>query len=134
MRGNFSKENLQELLEQYVYDAHISEVDPSRFLYSISDVENIYVQSYIIDGSSGQLLFGWEVTSKHYLTNPDILDKKRFKKFILLGWNQNAKEENFSYEATAKECLDGTVAQLLYDSLCIFDLPLSQIDVTWDVS
>lgn len=134
MRGNFSKEKLQELLEQYVYDAHISKDTSPRFLYSISDDENIYVQSYTVDGSSGQLLFVWEATSKKYLTNPDFIDKERFKKFILLGWNQNGKDENFSCEVTAKECLDGTVAELLYDSLCIFDLPLSQIDVTWDVS
>ena len=44
------------------------------------------------------------------------------------------EEENFSCEVTYKECLDGKVAKLLYDSLRIFDLPKDQIDVDYELS
>ena len=125
---DFSQKGIQEVL-----DIFITETDAgSIFIFSISGSENIYAQGAKGNQNDDCIL---EISSKMFITNPEILDKQKYKKLVLLGWKMpDDIHNNFYCEVTVKDILEDKVAKLLFESLKVFDLSTDQIDFTCSIN
>ena len=73
-----------------------------------------------------------EMVGKSYLTNPDILDGIKLEIMSSYGWSCISKEnENFSCKMKIKDCLNDRLAELIFISLKVFDIPEHQILPTY---
>ena len=119
---DFSENSIQGLLEIFISDKG---VNSTYFIYTISEEENIYVQGIWSDKNSFEEI-NLELVGKKYLTNPDIFDNYKLEKIISYGWNHDL--ENFSRTMEVQDCLSGHLAELIFVSLKVFDIPEYQIN------
>jgi len=107
------------------------EIPDGFFVFNFSTSENIYVQGI----RSGKNTFHIELSSQHYLVNPNILDKSKFRKLIKLGWNiPEDSDSNYYYLVSVKEIFKENVSKNLFESLKVFGLSQNKIDAMYEIS
>ena len=122
----FTQKDIQKVLDIFITGGYAVN---GPFHFVLSERENIYAQGFLVSDNTCRL----EISGKDYLTNPYILDIYKFKKLVSLGWKIPDEEGNFNSEVTVKDVLEDKVAELLFESLKVFDLPDSKIDCTYDL-
>jgi len=124
-RCEFMQKDIQEVLDTFITEGYA--VNGYFFRFFLSERENIFAQGILVSDNTCRL----EISGKDYLTNPYILDIYKFKKLVSLGWKIPYEGGNFNSEVLIKDVLEDKVAELLFESLKVFDLPEGKIDCKW---
>lgn len=125
----FSRMDIQRVLDTFVTEGYA--VQGHMFTFFLSKRENIFVQGALLTDNNELCVLS--ISSKHSLTNPELLTTNKFKKLISIGWEIPEVENNFSCVVTVRDILDYKVAELLFESLKVFNLNDSEIDCSYEI-
>ena len=131
MANELTKETIQNILDDYNKAISSEESLGKYFIINISKRHNLYVQArqqYELDEDDDDNVT-WldihelEMTGQKHLAAPELLTKKRVDNMHKFGWTIGWLSENFSIQVTTDGLSNGTVAELIYDSYKIYEIP-----------
>ena len=134
IKTDFSEDAIQNIIDEFIFNAsQSSDVEKyMRFTYEISQSENIGVQVLAPEftGESETLLLNLVGASR-----TDSLDKTKFKKLILLGWetSDDVLAAELSCKKSFHESLKGNTAKFLYDSFKIYNIPEEELQCSYSL-
>ena len=129
MSDDLTNKTIQKILDEY-NKAISSEGSLGKyFIIDISKRHNLFVQArqqYEVDEDDNVTwldIHELEMTGQEYLTAPELLTKNRIDNMHKFGWSIEFLSGNFSIQVTSDELSNGTVAELIYDSYKIYEIP-----------
>jgi len=128
MANELTKEIIQKILDEYNKTISSEESIGKYFIIVISKRHNLFVQArqqFEVDDDDATWLdiHDLQMTGQEYLTAPELLTEKRVDSMHRYGWTKDFIDGNFSIQVTTEDLTNGTVAELIYDSYKIYEIP-----------
>ena len=116
----FSKQSIKSVLDSFIERL---QNDDAFFIYSIGEV---YAQGFFHENA-----LVLEVTGKG--SNPSIINEKKYDRLTRLGWQFTDGDFNFTLSISSDELVTENLAEFLFMSLKVYDIPENKIKVTYTI-